>query len=126
MLMIKKLLPLFALSILLASCTTSSLNNLTPTQLPRNATGLYQIEVALDSSQHTLRPDSIAPQVVVGFESYPMRPTLKVNNRWEALVPIAADKGSIDYHFKIDYEYNKFGKPGKGSLRSGEYKLAIK
>ena len=126
MLMIKKFLPLFALSLLLASCTTSSLNNLTPTQLPRNVTGLYQIEMALDTSQHTLRVDSIAPHVVVGFESYPMRPTLKMSNRWEALVPIPADKSSIDYHFKVDYEYNKFGTPGQGSLRSGEYKLAIK
>jgi len=41
-------------------------------------------------------------------------------------VPIPPNKDEISYHFKVDYEYKKFGKPGKGSLLSSEFKLAIK
>jgi hypothetical protein len=123
---IKRVLPLCMLTLLLASCTTSLITNLTPSTLPRNPSGQYLVEMKLDSSQQTLRPESIKAFVLVGFESYPMRPTLKMTNRWEALVPIAADKDSIIYHYKVDYQYNRFGKPGQGSRLSPEYKLTIK
>ena len=121
----KKLTALLLLPFLLSSCATSSITNLTPTQQPRNPTGLYPIEFAWDSSQVTLRPDTIAPQVVIGFDFHPMRPTLKMNNRWEALVPIPPNQNSIIYHVKVDYEYNQIGKKGKGSKLSPEYKLTI-
>ncbi len=95
--------------------------------MPRNPAGQYLIEMKLDSDQQTLRAGSISPQVVVVFNTYPMRPTLRMTNRWEALVPIAPSQDSIMYKFKVDYEYNKFGsKPGQGSLMSDEYKLTIK
>lgn len=123
----KTVVPLSILVLVLISCTSSLLTNLTPSTLPRNPSGQYQIEMKLDTTQQTLRPESITPYVLVGgFDSYPMRPTLKMTNRWEALVPVAADKDSVIYHFKVDYEYNRFGKPGKGSKLSEEYKLTIK
>ena len=126
MLRIKKRFSLWLLpALLLASCATSTITNLTPTQQPRNPNGQYLIEAKLDSTQQTLRPDTVSPHVVVGFDSYPMRPQLKMANRWEALVPIPPGTNVINYHFKVDYEYNKFGKPGHDSMRSSQYKLAI-
>jgi hypothetical protein len=127
MLNIKRVVPVCLLAIFLASCASKVITNLTPTQLPRNPSGQYLVEMKLDSTQQTLRYDSIVPHVVVGFDSYKMRPTLRMTNRWEALVPVSADKDTLLYRFKVDYEYNKFGsKPGQGSLSSGEYKLSIK
>jgi len=123
---ISKSLLLLVLPIYLISCATSSITNLTPSSYPRNATGQYMIEMEMDTSQQTLIPSSVTPMVVVGFESYPMRPTKKTVNRWETLVPIPPNKDSISYHFKVDYEYKRFGKPGKGSVMSQEYKLTIK
>ena len=123
---ISKSLLLLVLPLFVASCSTTSITNLTPSSLPRNATGQYLVEMEIDTSQQTLIPTSVTPLVVVGFESYPMRPTKRTVNRWEGLVPIAANKDNISYHFKVDYEYKRFGKPGKGSLLSPEYKLAIK
>ncbi|SRR5260221_8092211 len=114
------LLPAF-----LTGCPTSTITNLTATEQPRNPNGQYPIEMKLDSTQQSLRLDSITNQVVVGFDSYPMRLQLKMTNRWEALVPIPAGTNVINYHFKVDYEYNKFGKLGQGSLRSSQYKLTI-
>lgn len=126
MLKMKTVLPLSVLTLLLMSCATSLITNLTPSTMPRNPSGQYLVEMKLDTTQQTLRPQSVSPYVLVGFDSYPMRPTLKMTNRWEALVPVAADKDFIIYHFKVDYEYNRFGKPGKGSKLSPEYKLTIK
>ena len=110
---------------LLAGCADVSLTNLTPSQEPRNANGQYLVEMKMDSTQQTLRQDSIRPAVVVGFDSYPMKAQLKMVNRWEALVPIPPGTNVINYHFKVDFDYNKFGKPGQDSMRSSQYKLEI-
>src|SRR5436190_2145159 len=91
--MLKKLLPLFLAPLLLAGCQTT-LTNLTPTTRVRNADNLYMVEVAFASSQQTLRWDSIKPQIMVGNEFYPMRPTQLMTNRWEGLLPVAPNASS--------------------------------
>jgi hypothetical protein len=117
---------LLSLPVLLVSCATTSITNLTPTSYPRNPTGQYMVEMQINTTETTFLPSSVTPLVVVGFENYPMRPTKKTANRWEGLVPIPANKDAISYHFKVDYEYQKFGKTGKGSLLSPEYGLNVK
>lgn len=124
MLKMKHVAPLGLLGLLAVSCATSVITNLTPSSLPRNPTGQYLVEMKLDTRQQTLREDSVTPYVVVGFNEYKMRPTMKMNNRWETYVP--AEKESLVYFFKVDYEYNRFGKPGPGSMRSPDYKLTFK
>ena len=113
----------FALA--LAGCATSRITNLTTTRQPRNASGVYPVEFAWDSQQQTLIPGSIKPSVVIGFDFYPMRPALGISNRWETVIPVAADKSYVTYHFKVDYEYRTFGQPEKSSRLSGEYRLDI-
>ncbi|MEP6663107.1 MAG: hypothetical protein ABJC04_05520 [Verrucomicrobiota bacterium] len=110
-------------ALILAGC--SSITNLTPTQQSRNALGLYTVEAAWDSRQQSIRPDSFHPSVVVGLENYPMRRTLLLKNRWEALVPVSADKNSIYYRFKFDFDYNAIPQPLPDSKLSREYKLEI-
>ena len=123
--MTKKLLVFTCLPLLLLGCVTS-VTNLTATGQPRNSNNLYLVEYQWDTTQQTVKPDSIKPYVVVGFDTYEMRPTLKMTNRWEALVPVPPDKNVITYWFKVDYEYARFGKPGKDSKRSEEYKLYVR
>ena len=65
------------------------------------------------------------PFVVVGFDTYKMQRVLRMTNRWETYIPVPAKQESVRYHFKVDYEYSRFGKPGKASLVSPEYKLII-
>src|SRR6186713_913668 len=100
----KKFLLLLLTPLLFVGCST--ITNLTPTQQSRNATGLYPVEAKWDSRQQSIRPQSIKPSVMVGLESYPMRKTSLMKNRWETLVPIPADKNVINYRFKFDFEYN--------------------
>jgi hypothetical protein len=119
-----KLGPVLLLGALLAGCT-STITNLTPSRQARNASGLYPIEVAWDSREQVVRPESLTPYVVVEFESYKMHPTLGMKNRWETAIPVPAGQTVIPYHFRVDYEYNSYGKPKPSSKLSQGYKLEI-
>jgi len=122
----KKLFALFLPLLLpLAGCVTSSITNLTASQQPRNPNNLYLIEYEWDTNQQSIRPKSVTPHVVLGFDTYEMRPTPRMTKRWEALIPVPANKDFITYHFKVDYEYNDFGKVGRSSINSPEYRLNI-
>lgn len=121
----KNIVVLSLLVACMVGCATNLITNLTPSQMPRNKTGQYLVEMKLDSQQQSMRDESITPSVVVGFNEYKMRATQKMTNRWETYVPVAAAQESILYHFKVNYQYNRFGKPGEGSLLSPEYKLII-
>lgn len=113
------------LPLLLVGCASNSITNLTPAQHPRAQTGLYPVEAMWKSSQTSVVKDSIRPYVVVGLESYPMRPTPLINNRWETLVPIPADKNHVYYQFKFDYEFKGMPARRSNSLLSPEYRLDL-
>jgi hypothetical protein len=122
--MLKKILPLVLLPLLVGGCA-ATFTNLTPKQQLRNPNNLYQVEVAFNSRQQTLRWESIKPQIVVGTETYPMKPTVMMTNRWEGLVPVPADAGSVHYHYKFDFDDNAFGQPKPDSASSPEYILRV-
>ncbi|HYG34239.1 MAG TPA: hypothetical protein VEC99_05620 [Clostridia bacterium] len=122
--MLKRFLPLLFAPLLLAGCN-ATFTNLTPSQQSRNANNLYPVEVALASRQQTLRWDTIRPQIVVGNNTYPMRPTSFMTNRFEGQIPVPADKSIIHYRYKFDYNVNAFGKPGSDTALSPEYTLRV-
>ncbi len=120
---------LLALSLLLAvvtGCVTNTVTNLTPSEVPRSANHMYRIEYQWDSTQQTVRPGSIKPSVVLGFDQYEMKPVMKMNNRWEVWIPVPAGKNEIVYHFKVLYDYTAFGAPKTAAKLSDEYKLIVK
>jgi hypothetical protein len=117
--------PLLLIALLLGGCTTTSVTNLTPKQLPRNANGIYSFEVALETKQQTLRTETLKPSVLIGLDAYPMEPALLLKNRWEVLVPIPANKKFISYRYKFDYDYNRFGPRGANSKMSPQYQLEV-
>ncbi|HEV2209573.1 MAG TPA: hypothetical protein VG167_12410 [Verrucomicrobiae bacterium] len=123
--MLKRMLPIVLAPLLLAGCT-ATFTNLTPTQRSRSTNNLYQVEVGLTSRQQSLRWDTIHPQIVVGNDYYPMRPTPLMTNRWEGLVPVPAGVSQIHYHYKFDYSYNAIGSPRTDSALSPEYTLKVK
>jgi hypothetical protein len=63
--------------------------------------------------------------VVIGFDQYPMRPALNIANRFEAVIPVPADKNFTVYHFKVDYMYRGYGSPRMDSKLSPSYRLDI-
>ena len=121
--MLKKILPLLLVP-LLAGCE-ATFTNLTPRQQSRNPDNQYPVEVSLNSRQQTLRWESIRPQIMVGNNYYPMRPTLMMKNRWEGLVPVPPGTNTVHYRYKFDFDYNAFGSPRADSALSPEYTLRI-
>ena len=123
--MLKKSLPLLLLVGLATGCA-STFSNLTPKSQPRNANHLYPVEVAFHSRQQSLLWETIQPFVNVGTEFYPMRPTLLMANRWEALVPVPAGKSVVQYRYKFEFKYNAVGQlPQNDSALSPNYTLRI-
>lgn len=120
----KKPLLLLPVLVLLAGCATTG-TNLSAQRQVRNANNLYPVEVKFDSRQQALRWDSIEATIVVGKETYPMRRTHLMRNRWEGLIPVPAGVSAVEYHYKFDYLYNDFGGPKKGSASTRAYKLQI-
>ncbi len=122
--MFKKFLPVLVLPLLLAGCATQ-LTNLTSQRKPRDNNNLYTLELAFASQQETLRWESIRPEILVGTDSYPMRPTPLMTNRWEGVIPVPPGTGKVQYRYKVNYEYNSFGKPKPASFLSKTYNLQI-
>ncbi len=120
----KKPLLLLPILLALAGCATTGINLSAQRQL-RNANNLYPVEVKFDSRQQALRWDSIEATVIVGKESYPMRRTHLMKNRWEGLIPVPPGVNSVDYHYKFEYLVNDFGGPKKSSSSSRTYTLTI-
>jgi len=104
---------------------TATFTNLTPLQQARNPNNLYPVEAAFHTRQQSLRWETIRPQVVVGKEFYPMRPTPLMKNRWEALLPVPRGTNLLHYHYKFDFQYNSLGPPQADSAASPVYTLRI-
>lgn len=120
----KKYLLLLPALVILAGCAATG-SNLSAQRQLRNANNLYPVEAVFDSRQQALRWDSVQATVVVGKESFPLRRTHLMKNRFEGLVPVPAGVNSVEYHYKFDYLYNDFGGPKKGSASSKKYTLQI-
>lgn len=114
----------WAWSMLLAGCSTT-ITNLTPSQMVRNPSGLYPLSVAWHSPQRSIISDSIEPYVIVGLEAYPMQLTPLTKNRWETLVPVSADKNILNYQFKFDFEYLSIPERKSNSKLSQPFQLRI-
>lgn len=116
-------LPVLAAA-LLAGCT-GKLTNLSAQYQVRNASGLYPVAVALKTRQQSLRWDSIKPYVMVGDQAYPMRQMPYMTNRWETLVPVPPGQNVLNYHYKLDWQYNAIPTPRNDSLISAPQVLRI-
>jgi len=124
--MTKTLLALVLLASMLTGCVTHTVTNLTTKEQPRSTNHMYRIEYQWDSTDQTVRPGTIKPVVMIGVEEYPMKPVMKMNNRFEAWIPVPPTKSEITYNFKIAYEYTGFGKVGKASTNSKDYTLTLR
>jgi len=117
---------ILALGLLASGCATTTVTNLTAKQTFRNANGLYPVEVALSSRQQTLRWPTIKANAVMENDTFTMRLTPLMTNRWETLIQVPADKNVVYFRFKFDYMYDAFASPGRmDSLLSPIYRLQI-
>jgi hypothetical protein len=120
----KKIFALLLLPLALAGCS-SSIVNLTPSRMERSSDGMYHLEAAWHTSEQAVRSDSIKPMVMVGYETYEMRPELVVSNRWETFVPVKTDQNVLHYKYRFDFLRNKVSAPQDDSKLSPEFNLQI-
>jgi uncharacterized protein YceK len=121
----KKFFGLVMLSVLMAGCT--SITNLTPSHYPRNPSGYYRVEAQWYSKRQTVREDSFKPIVIVdGVQTVPMEAVPLVTDRWQAFIPVPADKDMVLYRYKFDFLDNAIGGPKPNSMMSRDYELRIK
>ena len=118
------------LALLLIGCassapTRSSITNLTPPELPRNAENQYLIECVWSSNQQSIRKDSFKAYVMVGLTFYEMRQIPMMKDRWEAIVPGPMDQDILNYRIKFDYLYNRIPEPRADSKLSPQFQLRI-
>ena len=111
--------------VLLSGCTSNKISNMTPKVLRRTPDGLYNFEVRWDTNQRAFLDDSMKPFVVVDREFHPMQRVALTTNRWEAVVPVPADKRFLNYRFKFDYLVNGFGQKHPDSRMSPTYQVEI-
>ncbi len=124
MIMLKKFLAVLPL-LLLAGCATT-FTRLTPLEQPRNPNNLYPVEVVFNSSQQSLRWESIKPYVLANGVLYPMRQVPMMQNRWDGYVTVPPGTNSVSYRFKFDYLCNAFGTPPEpNSSFSPVYTLTV-
>lgn len=124
--MTKTLLAMALLAAMLTGCVTHTVTNLTPTAQPRSTNHMYRVEYQWDTTQQSFRPGSVRPYVMLGLQPYEMKPVMKMNNRFEAWIPVPPGTSEITYHFKVDYQYTGFGKVQKASTNSKEYTMTIR
>jgi hypothetical protein len=120
----KHALTALLLPLLIAGCTTS-ITNLTPQVASRNPNNTYPVEAAFKSTEQNLRWDTIQPSVVIGGDSYPMRPTPLMTNRWETLIPVPPDHNAVIYSIEFEYYKNAFGPAESDRRLSKRYRLQI-
>mgnify|MGYP001179849852 FL=1 len=110
---------------LLVGCIHQKITNLTPGALPRNNSGFYPVEIIWESNQHTVRHETVKPHVMIGTNSFAMKHTQLMTNRWEALVPVGPAANELRYRIKVNWQYNAVPVPAANSQLSEEFLLRI-
>lgn len=87
---------------------------------------MYPVEVAFESTQQSLRWETLSATVFVGNQEFIMTRTPMMTNRWETLIPVPAGTKNIEYRVKFTFDYNAFGvPPQEDTALSKIYKLQI-
>lgn len=120
------ILIIFLTALLLGGCARATLTNLTVNSQPRDANGLYRVEIIWEDNANGVRHETVQPVVLVGTNVFPMARTALVSNRWEALLPVAGDALGVAYRIRVDWKFNAIPVPEANSKMSEAFELIIK
>jgi hypothetical protein len=106
---------LFSL-VIFAGCRTMSVENLTPTAMPMNPSGIYTLSVKAVPLSDAVDRDSVTASVVVAGEKHPMQANPVADNIFDFDYRLPEGVDTARYYFLINY---RFFRPGNqlGDLR---------
>ena len=111
--------------IFFTGCIYHEITNMTPGTLTRNTKGLYPVHIIWESNDNAIRHDTIKPVVLIGTNSFEMKRTPLMKNRWETPVPIGQVANELRYRIKVNWKYNTIPVPAANSQLSEEFLLRI-
>ena len=120
------ILIIFLTALLLGGCARATLTNLTVSSQPRDANGLYRVEIIWEDTANTVRHEPVQPVVLVGTNAFPVHRTALVSSRWETLLPVAEDAQGVTYRIRVDWKFNAIPVPEANSKMSKSFQLQIK
>lgn len=121
---VKQFVLVALLAVVAVGCSPKYVN-LTSRRIPRVTESVYPFEVQWDSPRRSGSKAEVKAYVVVDTQVFPMTRIANTENRWEAQVPLPADKTFITYRFKFDYDYLGTTGTVHASDRSPEYYIIV-
>lgn len=102
--------------LLFAGCRTMSVENLTPTAMPMNPSGIYTLSVKAVPLSDAVERESVTAKVVVAGETHPMTPNPAAANIFDFDFRMPEGEDTARFFFLINY---RFFRPGSipGEIR---------
>ena len=122
-------LHIFILSLGLVSCKTN-LDNLTPSNISKNASDIYSIDFQFDLQSHQaqqLYPNSLIAFITIDGETHRMKPIFGKKNSFTYDYRIPKDRNYAKYYFTTKYKLTRItGEPGiTREVTSKLYELSL-
>lgn len=110
---------------LLTGCEAVTLTNLTPATLPENPSQIYTFTLRVATRTNTVQKASIAPQIVVDTQTFPMKPSSMGEGLYEFEYQIPAGREEIAYYYLVNYstEGNNLLRPGQAYTEVNRAKI---
>lgn len=112
-------------AVLSLGCTGSRNTNLSPRTATTAAESTHLFETTFQTHRRGVPPENVKAWVVIGLALYPMQPVPNAVNRFEALLPLPADRPVLRYRYKFEFLYPGVLDNRINSTMSPEYELTI-
>ncbi len=119
-----KWLGVLGLVTLLAGCGPT-LKNLTPSEVPRNPSGIYTLSVAVRSTDGSVRRDSFDPRVTVDGFTHKMVPSEQGPYIYDYDFAMPEGRSEARYFFTLDYQTEQRGSVTSRKIASETERLRL-
>jgi hypothetical protein len=108
-------LSLIVAAFLLGGCQLK-IQNLTPTMIPVNPSGIYTFSFEVNTFQQNIVPGTLAAAIVINEQELPMTLKPGSNNTYFCDFNMPETQNEVKYYYKITYDY----------IQEGETRKAVK
>ena len=108
----KRIFSFVALSgvFLLTGCSVAIINT-TPKEMPRSASGVYELSARIALTDALIDRNSIATFIIIDGETYPMNPHPYGGGFYQYQYRLPAERSKAFYYFELQYQYLKDNTP---------------